>query len=129
MATDNEKKTSTFSITKGAMIDDTYTLLSSWDFNKAMSENLRWAEETNPIATTSHTMLVDKLKVFRRRLDPTGADRALTELAIAGCSIEEWRPLLLWHISRNEFLLWDFFNRLAILTYITKVLCSLVQML
>ena len=50
----------------------------------------------------------DKLKVLRRRLDPSGKDRALTELTKAGCSIDVWRPLLLWHIARGEYLLWDF---------------------
>lgn len=102
------RKTSTFSITKGAMIDDTYTILSSWDLERSLRENLSIAEQTNPIAASSHTMLRDKLKVLRRRLDPSGKDRALTELTKAGCSIDVWRPLLLWHIARGEYLLWDF---------------------
>jgi hypothetical protein len=29
-------------------------------------------------------------------------------LAKNGCSIEEWKPILLWHMTRDEFLLRDF---------------------
>jgi len=50
------------------------------------------------------------VKVLRARYEPDGADRPLVRLAKGGCRIEEWRPLLLWHLARQEFLVRDFFQ-------------------
>src|SRR5690606_21772903 len=46
--------------------------------------------------------------VLHRRFDPEGRDRNLVELAQRGCPLELWKPLLLWHMTRDEFLLRDF---------------------
>jgi hypothetical protein len=43
-----------------------------------------------------------------RRFDPSGRDRPLVELAKAGCDREVWKPLLLFHMTRDEFLVRDF---------------------
>ena len=45
---------------------------------------------------------------MNRRLDPNGVDRPLVTLAQAGVPSTEWNPILLWHITRDEFLLRDF---------------------
>jgi hypothetical protein len=47
-------------------------------------------------------------KVINRRFDPAGRDRPLALLAANGCDFDIWRPVLLWHITRDEFLLRDF---------------------
>jgi BrxA len=39
---------------------------------------------------------------------PSSHDRALVLLAQAECPMEVWRPILLWHITRDEFLVRDF---------------------
>ena len=46
--------------------------------------------------------------MLNRRFDPGARDRALVLLAKNGCPIEEWKPILLWHMTRDEFLLRDF---------------------
>jgi hypothetical protein len=46
--------------------------------------------------------------VLNRRFEPDGRDRALVLLAKSGCVLEEWKPLLLWHMTRDEFLVRDF---------------------
>ena len=48
------------------------------------------------------------IKVLHRRLVPSGHDRALVLLAQAECPMEIWRPILLWHMTRDEFLVRDF---------------------
>lgn len=50
----------------------------------------------------------DIVWVIQRRFDPNGRDRALAELARAGCAREIWKPILLWHLTRDEFLVRDF---------------------
>jgi hypothetical protein len=52
--------------------------------------------------------LRDVAKVLNRRLDPNDRDRALAILAQGGLPIDEWKPILLWHITRDEFLFRDF---------------------
>lgn len=99
---------SSFTIVKGAMIDESYAVFAAWDFSRTKRDNLNHLRESNYIGAGSATWLRDVAKVLNRRFDPADRDRALVLLAQNGCDLEEWKPLLLWHMSRDEFLLRDF---------------------
>ncbi len=99
---------SSFTLIKGAMIDETYAVFAAWDFGSSKKENLHRLRRENFIGASTTTWLRDIAKVLNRRFDPTGRDRPLILLAENGCPIEEWKPILLWHITRDEFLLRDF---------------------
>jgi hypothetical protein len=99
---------SSFTIIKGAMIDETYAVFAAWDFTRSKRENLGRLREENFIGARSAAWLRDVAHVLNRRFDPDRRDRPLVDLAKNGCDIEEWKPLLLWHITRDEFLLRDF---------------------
>lgn len=90
------------------MISETYAVFAAWDFARSKRENLDRLRDENFIGAGSTTWLRDVAKVLNRRFDPGGRDRALVLLAKAGCDIEEWKPLLLWHMTRDEFLVRDF---------------------
>ena len=96
---------SSFTLIKGAMIPETYDVLARWDDGESKKVNLDRLRDENFIGATSATWLRDVAKVLNRRLDPGGRDRALVVLARGGCSLDEWKPILLWHITRDEFLL------------------------
>lgn len=99
---------SSFTIIKGSLIEETYAVFASWDFSCSRQDNLRRVRETNSIGATSTHWTRDVSKVLNRRFDPDGRDRPLVELARAGCRREVWDPLLLWHLTRDEFLVRDF---------------------
>ncbi|MBS0339218.1 MAG: DUF1819 family protein [Proteobacteria bacterium] len=99
---------SSFTAIKGAMIDETYSVFSGWDFERSKRENLDRLREENFIGASSATWLRDVAKVLNRRFDPIGRDRPLVVLAKHGLPVEEWKPLLLWHMTRDEFLVRDF---------------------
>ena len=99
---------SSFTIIKGSLIDETYAVFSDWDFAKSRTQNLRRVREDNTIGATSTHWARDVAKVLNRRFDPAGRDRPLVDLAIAGCDRDVWRPLLLFHMTRDEFLVRDF---------------------
>jgi hypothetical protein len=99
---------SSFTIIKGAMIDETYAVLAAWDFARSKRENLDRLRAENFVGASSNTWLRDVAKVLNRRFDPAGPDRPLVLLAKGGCQLDEWKPILLWHITRDEFLLRDF---------------------
>ncbi len=99
---------SSFTMVKGSMIPETYEVLAHWDFELSKKANLDRLREQNYIGAQSANWLRDVAKVLNRRLDPDGRDRALVVLAKGGFPIDEWKPLLLWHITRDEFLLRDF---------------------
>ncbi|MFM0192122.1 DUF1819 family protein [Paraburkholderia strydomiana] len=99
---------SSFTIIKGAIIDETYAVFSTWDFQVSKRENLDRLRNTNFIGASSATWLRDVAKVLNRRFDPEKRDRPLVLLAKQGLSIEKWKPLLLWHLTRDEFLVRDF---------------------
>jgi hypothetical protein len=99
---------SSFTVVKGAMIDETYAVFAAWDFARSKRENLDRLRDENFIGASSATWLRDVAKVLNRRFEPDGRDRALVVLAKSGCDLAEWKPLLLWHITRDEFLVRDF---------------------
>jgi hypothetical protein len=99
---------SSFTIVKGAMIAETYAVFAAWDFAQSKRANLDRLRADNFIGASSHTWLIDVAKVLNRRFDPATRDRPLVQLAKADLPLDIWRPLLLWHITRDEFLLRDF---------------------
>jgi hypothetical protein len=99
---------SSFTVIKGSMVAETYKVLAQWDFDLSKKANLDRLREENYIAASSATWLRDVAKVLNRRLDPAGRDRPLAILAQGGFPLDEWKPILLWHITRDEFLLRDF---------------------
>jgi len=99
---------SSFTVIKGAMIPETYAVFAAWDFKKSKRENLDLLRRENFIGARSAGWLRDVAKVLNRRFEPAGRDRALVILAQAGCPLDEWKPIMLWHITRDEFLLRDF---------------------
>ena len=99
---------SSFTLIKGAMIDETYAVFAAWDFACSKKENLDHLRRDNYIGAATTTWLRDVAKVLNRRFDPGARDRALVILAKNGCPIDEWKPILLWHMTRDEFLLRDF---------------------
>lgn len=99
---------SSFTVVKGAMIEETYAVFSAWDFERSKRENLDRLRDENFVGASSATWLRDVAKVLNRRFDPAVRDRPLVVLAKRGLPIEEWKPLLLWHMTRDEFLVRDF---------------------
>jgi hypothetical protein len=90
------------------MIEESYDFLASWDFKETKAINVARWRTANSIGAKTETWLRDVGRVMSRRFDPSGRDRPLALLARARCALEVWKPLLLWHMTRDEFLLRDF---------------------
>jgi hypothetical protein len=108
MAEARAQVVSSFTVIKGALIDETYAVFREWDFALSRLENLKRGKAANLVGAVSSHWNRDVAKVLNRRFDPAGRDRPLVELAQAGVAREAWRPLLLWHMTRDEFLVRDF---------------------
>jgi hypothetical protein len=101
---------SSFTIIKGTMIEETYAVFGRWDFELSKKDNLDRLRAENYIGASSTTWLRDVTKVLNRRYEPASRDRALVILAQGHSSLTDWSPLLLWHMTRDEFLLRDFLS-------------------
>jgi Putative inner membrane protein (DUF1819) len=99
---------SSFTIVKGALIEETYSAFAAWDERLSRKANLDRLKADNTIRATSETWLRDVAKVLNRRFDPSGRDHALVTLAKARTRLDVFKPILLWHTTRDEFLLRDF---------------------
>jgi hypothetical protein len=99
------------------MIEETYAVFAAWDFARSKRQNLDRLREENFIGARSTTWLRDVAKVMNRRFDPEGRDRPLVLLAKNGCDLDEWKPILLWHLTRDEFLLRDFLQSWLFLAF------------
>jgi hypothetical protein len=102
---------STFTIIKGSLIAESYAAFRQWDLEATDDANFERLKQANVIGARSANWLRDVLKVLHRRFAPGSHDRGLVMLAQAQCSMETWRPILLWHMTRDEFLLRDFLGR------------------
>lgn len=101
---------SSFTIIKGSLIEETFSIFREWDFELSKIENLNRMKESNSIGASSSHWLRDVSKVINRRFDPNGGDRPLVDLAKVDCDQEIWKPLLLWHMTRDEYLVRNFFS-------------------
>ena len=111
MANSRSSGVSSFTIIKGSLIDETYAAFQSWDLEQDKQSNLRRIKEQNVLGAKSAHWLRDVAFVLSRRFDPAGRDRPLVELALAGCDRDVWKPILLFHMTRDEFLVRDFLIR------------------
>lgn len=108
MATSRANAVSSFTIIKGSLIDETYAAFQRWDLAQPKAHNFERIRSNGALASTSSNWARDVAFAISRRFDPAGRDRAVVDLAKAGCDREVWKPLLLWHMTRDEFLLRDF---------------------
>jgi BrxA len=99
---------SSFTIVKGALIEETYDAFIAWDETKSKKANLDRLKAENTIRATSENWSMNVAKALNRRFEPSGRDRALVKLAKARVRPEVFNPILLWHITRDEFLVRDF---------------------
>lgn len=90
------------------MIYETYEVFAGWDFGSTKKDNFERLRRENYIGVRTAARLRDFIFVLNRRFDPNNRDRLLVKLAQNGCPIEEWKPILLWHMTRDEFLFRDF---------------------
>ena len=86
---------SSFTVIKGAMIDETYAAFAAWDLQASKKSNLDRLRDENTIGASSATWLRDVAWVLNRRFEPEHRDRALVVLARGGLPLDEWKPLLL----------------------------------
>lgn len=108
MSTPRSNVVSSFTVIKGSLVDETYEAFAAWDFSLTKLQNLQRVEQDSTIAASSRNWARDVRKVLNRRFDPEGRDRPLVTLAQGHCDRDVWRPLLLWHMTRDEFLVRDF---------------------
>ena len=108
MAQDRSQVVSSFTIIKGALIDETYAAFLHWDLSKSKSANIERLKSDNTIGADSQNWLRDVAFVLGRRFDPEARDRPLVTLAQSNCERETFSPILLWHMTRDEFLVQDF---------------------
>jgi hypothetical protein len=66
---------SSFTIIKGAIIDETYAVFAAWEIERSKRENLDRLREQNLIGAKSATWLRDVAWVLNRRFDPDSRDR------------------------------------------------------
>jgi hypothetical protein len=104
---DRSTVVSSFTIIKGALIEETYQIFAAWQHALSKRENLDRVRR-GEVLGGSETWLRDVAKVLNRRFDPASRDRALITLAKGACPLTVWKPVLLWHITRDEFLVRHF---------------------
>ena len=91
------------------MIEETYAVFAAWDFDRVE------AREPRPAPRRELHRRQQRDVAPRRRQGPEPPLRARrarprrwSSLRKHGLALDEWKPLLLWHMTRDEFLVRDF---------------------
>jgi hypothetical protein len=90
---------------RGPFINETFRGLAEWNFSLSASQNFALMSKSNSIGASSQSWLAKFVQETKRRFDFSGVDRSLVELVKEGWSLEDWRPILLWHMYRRDELL------------------------
>lgn len=104
----SEPRISTFSVTKGGKVEETYAVFQEWDLESGLDENLERMRETNPILAPTDAWLKEMRRIFRVRFADIDRHKPLIRLAQTSLPLSVWAPLLLWHLCDRELLLSDF---------------------
>jgi len=99
---------SSFTIIKGALVSESYAAFRQWDFTADRRTNIARLKDQNVFGARSANWLRDLGWVLNRRFEPNVRDRPLVRMAQCGVDLAVWRPALLWHMTRDEFLVRDF---------------------
>jgi len=95
-------------IKAGALIGDTKTLLSHWDVDCSVGENISRVRRDNVFGKASRSRVVDILPIFRQRyLTEPAVTRALVTLVRQGFPSAALARLLYFHSARADQLLHD----------------------
>lgn len=109
---------SSTSIARGGLVHETYDALRAWDPSASKQANVALLRNGPAISAVSESWRKDIVTALSRRLDPSERDASLVLLAKQGCNFDVWRPILLWHITRNEFLVRHFFMEFLFPRYV-----------
>jgi Putative inner membrane protein (DUF1819) len=95
-------------IKAGALIGDTKTLLSHWDVDASVNENIRRVQRENVFGKASRSRIEDILPIFRKRyLIDESVTKALVTLVRKKFPSAALNRLLYFHAARADQLLHD----------------------
>src|SRR5258707_15294903 len=95
-------------IKAGALIADTKTLLSHWDVDASVHENIRRVQRDNVFGKASRSRVEDVLAIFRKRyLTEKSVTKALVTLVRQKFPSPALEPLFYFHSARADQLLYD----------------------
>ena len=103
-----EPTISTFSVTKGGKVEETYACFQAWNLALGLDENLARLREENPILAPTDAWLKEMRRIFRARFGDIERHESLIRLVQGGMRSDTWTPILLWHLCYRELLLSDF---------------------
>src|SRR5438874_2968150 len=95
-------------IKAGALIGDTKTMLSAWDVNSSIPENIRRLKRDNVFGKASRSRVEDILAIFRKRyLSEKSVTKALVTLVREKFQSSAQERLFYFHSARADRLLHD----------------------
>jgi len=95
-------------IKAGALLPDTKAMLSCWDPEQSVDENLRQVRRQNLLGKTSRSRAEDILAIFRQRyLEEESVAKTLARLVRNRCNGNSIDRILYFHAARADLLLRD----------------------
>lgn len=93
---------STRLLRKGALVEETYRILASWNLEESLSANLRRIRKTNSVGAKNESWLREVTTTMSSRFAAGDSLAPLALLAKAQYPLERWRYCLLWHMGSTD---------------------------
>ena len=105
---------SSFTVVKGTLIEETYAVFEPWDLAASKRENLDRCARRTASAPPARPGCGTSPRYSTAASTQAAATARWSCLHRLDCRLDVWRPMLLWHMTRDEFLIRDFLANLAV---------------
>lgn len=93
---------STRLLRKGALVEETYRVFTSWEMEESVAANLKRIRNTNPVGAKNESWLREVTTTLSGRFAVGDSIAPLAMLAKAQYPLERWKFCLLWHIGSTD---------------------------
>ena len=101
---DHQRRVSTRSLRKGALIEETYAICRAWDPNVGYLQNVDRMRAGNVVGAANRAWLREVIVTFTQRFPDFGSVEPLVFLVQGGMPLDRWRPCLLYHLAERDAL-------------------------
>lgn len=99
-----QRRISTRSLRKGALIEETYAICRAWDLGAGYATNIDLIRSQNVVGAANRAWLGEVVVTFSQRFPDADAVAPLVTMAQGKVALETWSTCLLYHIAARDAL-------------------------
>ena len=103
-----QRRVSTRSLRKGALIAETYAICRAWDRSMGYQENIERVRHGNIVGAANNAWMREVVATFTQRFPDVATIEPLVVLVQTGMTLDRWRSCLLYHLAERDALYYTY---------------------